>query len=515
MRASTPAAVIKAFGTRGTIAAVAVVVALAGCSGAPETALRSDSAGRSEPSRRQATVNPESSSNDPVVSSTTPSTTPTTTDGLQAPAATLPRMSGNSAVPFDADRLVSTTDPAVASVVARRCDGGIGTSTAFAVDEHHLVTVASGLAEDGRNPANGVDPEPWLHLGSGDWVQGKVIGTSALPDLAVIEIDTALDRSLGWAESRPDADSWGAVVGSPATSDGGSDLLAARVIGPVGEGWIPMSAVKAAAAGRSGPGHRGAPFVDGRGRVMGMVTLTDSQGDTMVVHEAALVRDLAGQMIDAPKQPTTTCAADADGRMQLSWALLLERNGSETDATQLGGREGLTKFGRVGIVDASLPPFVADGASAAVVLGPFASHRKARAARKPVGEILAKLDLVSDAQMMLVPRSTFPAEAPTAVTTIPVAPPTTRAPATTEKKSGTDERASGDCSGPRSTQVISGAASGYSYKLRSGPSSGASVVAMGANGRQVSVVQGSATNGFSKIALPDGRCVWGASANLG
>ena len=169
----------------------------------------------------------------------------------------------------------------------------------------------------------------------------------------------------------------------------------------------------------------------------------------------------------------------------------------------------------MGVVDASLPPFVADRASGAVVLGPFASRKKAKAARKPVGAILSKLDLVADAEVMLVPRDTFPAEAPTAPTTIPIAPPSTR-PVTTEKKStGTDERANGDCSGPRSTRVISGAPSGYSYKLRSGPSSGASVVAMGANGRQVSVVQGSASNGFVKIALPDGRCVWGASANLG
>lgn len=175
----------------------------------------------------------------------------------------------------------------------------------------------------------------------------------------------------------------------------------------------------------------------------------------------------------------------------------------------------MTKFGRVGVVDPSHPSFVADRASGAVVLGPFASRKKAKAARKPVGAILSKLDLVADAEVMLVPRDTFPAEAPTAPTTIPIAPPSTR-PVTTEKKStGTDERANGDCSGPRSTRVISGAPSGYSYKLRSGPSGGASVVAMGANGRQVSVVQGSASNGFVKIALPDGRCVWGASANLG
>ncbi len=511
MRAPTPVAVIEMFARRATVAAVGLIVVLAGCSGAPESS--------ASPKPSMSEVSPTTtgpSSDSPSSSTAAPQpVTGVSTDGLRAPAATLPQMSGGSAVPFDTDRLVSITDPAVATVVARRCDGGIEASTAFAIDEHHLVTVASALAEDGSDPASGVDPAPWLHLGSGDWVRGKVIGTSTSPGVAVIEVDAALDRSLSWDEARPAAGAWGAVVGSPATSDGGSDLLAAQVIGPVDAGWVPMSTVKAAAAGRSGPGHLGAPFVDGRGRVAGMVTLTDAQGDTMALQEAALVRDLSANMIDRPERPTTTCDADADGRMSLAWALLLERDGSDTDATQLGGRARLAKFGRVGVVDASLPPFVADRASGAVVLGPFASHKKAVAARKPVGAILSRLDLIADAEVMLVPRDTFPAEAPTAPTTIPVAPPSTR-PATTKKESTSpDERANGDCSGPRSTRVISGAPSGYSYKLRSGPSSGASVVAMGANGRQVSVVQGSASNGFVKIALPDGRCVWGASANLG
>lgn len=514
MRAPTPAAGIEVFGRRATVAAVGLIVVLAGCSGAPE------SSASPKPSMREVSPTTTVPSRGSPSSSSSSTTAPqpvtgVSTDGLRAPAATLPQMSGDSAVPFDTDRLVSITEPAVATVVARRCDGGIEASTAFAVDEHHLVTVASAVAEDGSDPASGVDPAPWLHLGSGDWVRGKVVGTSTSPGVAVIEVDAALDRSLSWDEARPTADAWGAVVGSPATSDGGSDLLAAQVIGPVDAGWVPMSKVKAAAAGRSGPGHMGAPFVDGRGRVAGMVILTDGQGDTMAIQEAALVRDLAAKMIDRPERPTTTCDANAGSRMKLAWALLLERNGSDTDATQLGGRAGLTKFGRVGVVDPSHPSFVADRASGAVVLGPFASRKKAKAARKPVGAILSKLDLVADAEVMLVPRDTFPAEAPTAPTTIPIAPPSTR-PVTTEKKStGTDERANGDCSGPRSTRVISGAPSGYSYKLRSGPSSGASVVAMGANGRQVSVVQGSASNGFVKIALPDGRCVWGASANLG
>ena len=38
---------------------------------------------------------------------------------------------------------------------------------------------------------------------------------------------------------------------------------------------------------------------------------------------------------------------------------------------------------------------------------------------------------------------------------------------------------------------------------------------MGANGRQVSVVNGSERNGFVLIALPDGRCLWGSSQFLG
>lgn len=503
MRVPTLAAVTEAWNHRGRLAAVGVMVALAGCSGAADLSMREVSVSNARSS--SSTVPPETTSE---------GSSSVTDDGLQAPAATLPRMSGDSAVPYDADRLASTTEPAVAAVVARNCAGGIEASTAFAIGEHHLVTMASALAEDGRDPATGIDPKPWLHLDSGDWVRGKVIGVSATPDLAVIETEASFEASLGWNEERPPAGDWGAVVGYAATSDGGSNLLATKVSGPVGDGWVSMSAVKAAAAGRSGPGHMGAPLVDGRGRVAGMVILTDGQGDTMVVQEAALVRDVAQQLIDKPEKVETSCAVEADERLKLAWALLLERDGDEAEATQLGGRDALAKFGTVGVVDSSMPPFVADGATAAVVLGPFENHKKAVAARKPVGAILAKLDLVADAEVIPVPWDTFPVDAPPTATTIPVAPPTTRAPATTEKKA-TDERASGDCSGPRSTQVIRGAPAGYSYKLRSGPSSGAAVVAMGANGRQVAVVQGSASNGFVKIALPDGRCVWGAAANLG
>ena len=40
-------------------------------------------------------------------------------------------------------------------------------------------------------------------------------------------------------------------------------------------------------------------------------------------------------------------------------------------------------------------------------------------------------------------------------------------------------------------------------------------MALGANGKQVSVVNGSGSNGYVKIALPDGRCLWGASQYLG
>lgn len=509
MRVRQSVAIIESLSWLGRAAAVGAIVVLAGCSGAGDSGLRELSVSTQPPS--------------------TVSASGETEDGLRAPGATLPQVEGEAAVPFDSEKLVSTTDPAVAAVVARTCTGGVVPATAFAIDEHHFVTVASSLAEDGSDPAKGIDPEPWLHLGSGDWVRGKVVGVSKSPNLAVIEIKTSVQRSLGWAENRPKADEWSAVVGYAARSHGGSDLLATKVIGPAGDDeQLPMVAGKAAAAGRSGPGHMGAPLVNGEGQVEGMVILTDGQGDSMVIQEAAIMRDLAEGLIETPQKISTSCKADAKQRLKVGWGLLLDRDGSEIDAALLGGREALAKHGRVGVVDPSLPSFVIGGASTAIVLGPFGSEKQAQSARKPVGAALAKLDLADNADVMLVPWDTFPAAPPPPPppTTIPVAapttlPPTTAAPTTTKRSSttapsGTDERASsGDCSGSRTVRVISGAPPGYSYHMRSGPSKGAPSVALGANGRQVSVVNGSATNGFVKIALPDGRCLWGSSQYLG
>lgn len=494
----------------GVTAAVAAAMLLVGCGGGNDSALRE-------------------------LSVTTAAPTTTTTveieDGLRAPGATLPQVAGESEVPFDSAELVTITDPAVAAVAARSCDGSVAPSTAFAIDETHFVALASSLAETDGDPEKGIDTRPWLHLGDGSWVRGAVVGASKSPNLAVIEVATSIDRSLGWADARPKKDSWGAVVGYPARSDGGSDLLAAKVDETVGEPDVPMVTVTGAAAGRSGPGNMGAPFVNEDGKVQGIVVMTDGKADSMVVQESTIMRDLADGFIEAPEKPKTACDADSKERLKLGWGLLLERDGSQTEATQLGGRDSLAKHGRVGVVDPSMPSFVADGASAAVVLGPFGSLKKAEKAQPAVAKATTKLDLDGAAEVVLVPWDTFPAKPPPPPTTIPVAPPTTlppttKAPATTKKPTTTtkkestatttDERASsGDCSGPRSVQVIRGAPAGYSYKMRSAPSKGAAAVALGANGKQVSVVNGSSSNGYVQIALPDGRCVWGSSQYLG
>ncbi|MEZ5381643.1 MAG: SH3 domain-containing protein [Microthrixaceae bacterium] len=452
-----------------------------------------------------------------------------TEDGLRAPGATLPQVGGESAVPFDAEELRSTAGPAVAAVVARTCSGTVRPGTAFAVGDHHLVTTRSALAERANDAGAGIDPEPWLQLDGGSWVRGKVIGVAEQPNLAVIEVDRSLPRSLGWAEDRPAKDDWGAVVGFPARSDGGSELLAAKVTGATKGGETPSVNLQAAAAGRSGLGNMGAPFVGEDGKVLAMVVLADATGDAIVAQEASVLMDLTAGLIDEPTAKVdTSCAADSPKRLKVTWGLLLERDGSETEATQLGGRPAMAKYGRVGVVDSALPSFVADGASAAVVLGPFSTYKQAEKASSVVATTTKKLDLDGDAKVVLVPWDTFPAEAPAPPTTIPVAPPTTAPPPTappttkkatpTTKKTATttDERASSaDCSGPRSVRVIRGAPAGYSYKMRSGPSKSAPAVALGANGKQVSVVSGSGTNGYVKIALPDGRCVWGASQYLG
>lgn len=503
---------VKPLIAAGLTAATVIAVGFSGCSGAP--------AGTG----RASTITTTSPAGSSPATTASPDSTAVVVDaaggeGLGAPGATLPQVSGKSTGPFDSGRLVASTGPAVAAVVARACDGGVVPSTAFAIDDHHLVTASTSLADDGHDPTKGIDPRPWLHLGDGSWVRGTVIGAWPAPNLAVIEVDRAIEGSLGWSEARPKQDEWGAVVGYAARSDNGSELLATKVTGTVGGPDLPMVTVTGAAAGLAGPGHVGAPLVDDQGRIQGMVVLPDPKGDSMVVQEATVMRALAEEFVAKPVDPKPVCDADAPTRLGLGWGLLLERHGSDTEVTQLGGRDALTKYGRVGLVDASMPSFVSGGASVAVALGPFGSEAQAKLAQPAVRQTLAKLDLDGEAELMLVPWSTFPDVRPAPPTTIRVAPAATAPPKTAappKTKTTTDERAStSDCSGPTSVRIISGAPAGYSYKMRSAPSAGASADAMGANGRQVSVVNGSERNGFVLIALPDGRCLWGSSQFLG
>ena len=87
MRAPTPAAGIEVVGRRAMVAAVGLIVVLAGCSGAPE------SSASPKPSMREVSPTTTVPSSGSASSSTTSSqpVTGVSTDGLRAPAATLPR----------------------------------------------------------------------------------------------------------------------------------------------------------------------------------------------------------------------------------------------------------------------------------------------------------------------------------------------------------------------------------------------------------------------------------------
>ncbi len=87
--------------------------------------------------------------------------------------------------------LVERFGDAVWRVETSGC-GVDSTGSAFAVDEHHLITnwhVVVG------------DSEPALVSREGTRISGRVVGSSEDPDVAVIEVDETLDDQLRWADT--------------------------------------------------------------------------------------------------------------------------------------------------------------------------------------------------------------------------------------------------------------------------------------------------------------------------
>lgn len=161
--------------------------------------------------------------------------------------------------PYSDEELVERFGGAVWRVIARGC-GLTSSGTAFAIDQHHLVTNAHVI---------GVDSNPRLVARSGRRAQGKVIGVSSVRDVAVIRVEEPLDQFLEWAPA--------------AEISEGAHLLGLGYPVPDADFTAtPGTAISFQMAGRERQairtdaaldrGNSGGPALDTKGRVVGVVT---------------------------------------------------------------------------------------------------------------------------------------------------------------------------------------------------------------------------------------------------
>lgn len=202
-------------------------------------------------------------------------------------------------VAYSPEQLVATFGDAVWRVRSQGCDE-IWTGTAFAIDEHHLVTNHHVVANSTRPRLEGRD---------GTSITGTVVGWSERPDVAVIKVDQSLDTWLSWAPTDELREGQSILaIGYPVpdtvfTATPGSILSFQARTGV-------REAVRTNAA--LDRGNSGGPALDQYGRVVGVVTeMAANVGGLQLVplvftHDA--LSDLIDEFIEDPDEPTVRCA---------------------------------------------------------------------------------------------------------------------------------------------------------------------------------------------------------------
>jgi S1-C subfamily serine protease len=230
-----------------------------------------------------------------IASDDQPVATPVETTTTTEPVAT----TEPSPLVFTAEELAAEFGSAVWLVESFGC-GELYTGTAFAIDEHHLVTNHHVVANSTR---------PNLVDRTGERVSGTVIGWSERPDLAIIAVDEPLDLWLEWAptdelrEGQPLVALGYPVPATDFTATPGSILSFQSRTGM-------REAIRTDAA--LDRGNSGGPALDSRGRVVGVVTeMAPNLGGFQLVpliFTHSILADLIDEFTSAPSEPTVDCS---------------------------------------------------------------------------------------------------------------------------------------------------------------------------------------------------------------
>lgn len=204
----------------------------------------------------------------------------------------------------DVDALADRTGDAVWQVEADGC-GWKMRGSAFAIDKRHLVTNHHVIANDSS---------PIIRSRDGNERQGKVIGASTHPDVAVIEVTDDLPMHVKWARtSSLAAREQLVVIGypSPAYVFNTSTGQIVNFQGP--SGTREAALVNAAVAG----GNSGGPGLRGDASVAGVVTQMrvrdlPSEQHVAILFTADTVRPTVTTFLRKPTKVLSSCGLGPD-----------------------------------------------------------------------------------------------------------------------------------------------------------------------------------------------------------
>lgn len=201
--------------------------------------------------------------------------------------------------PLTGEQLAAQYGAAVWEVESDGC-GQLWTGTAFAIDPNHLVTNRHVVAND---------VTPTLISRSGDRVEGRVIGWSERPDLAVIETTELLPKWLEWAPTEDLAEGMPLVaLGYPAP-EGDFTVTPGTVLSFQLRGNQREAIRSDAAIDR---GNSGGPALSPDGRVMGVVTEIAANDGGLQLFPLIYTHDAVSSEIDGiletPDEPEVDCA---------------------------------------------------------------------------------------------------------------------------------------------------------------------------------------------------------------
>lgn len=199
---------------------------------------------------------------------------------------------------FTAEEIASEFGPSVWRVESSGC-GEIWTGTAFAIDEHHLVTNHHVVANN---------TVPSLVSRDGERVTATVIGWSERPDVAVLRVDEPQARWLEWAPT-DELRVGQAIVALgypvPATD---FTVTPGNILSFQSRTDVTEAVRTNAAIDR---GNSGGPALDSQGRVVGVVTEMAPNWDGFQLVPLVFTHDALSELIDDflsdPDEPEVDC----------------------------------------------------------------------------------------------------------------------------------------------------------------------------------------------------------------